>query len=102
MDLGATDYMTHHSLSVFSTYSPSNKKISTTDGSWTIVANVEDVEISPLLILRNIHVLRLWVISYCYCEFQNKDLGKMIGHAKERDEFYYFEMLGQSNITRDK
>ncbi|KAI3459866.1 hypothetical protein Pfo_016529, partial [Paulownia fortunei] len=61
MDSGATDHMTHSSQK-FSTYNPcpSNRKITTADGSLTTVAGIGDVPISPTLILKNVfHVPKL-------------------------------------------
>lgn len=118
MDSGATDHMTHSS-NLFSTYSPcpSNKKIATADGSLTTVAGRGDVQISPSIILKNVlHVPKLStnlvsiqkltqdlhckVIFYNeYCEFQEKDSGRMIGRAKEKDGLYCLEIPAKTRLS---
>ena len=61
LDSGATDHMTPIPK-YFSTYSPcpSNKKISTADGTLITAAGQGEVQISPSIILKNVlHVLKL-------------------------------------------
>ncbi|KAJ9543952.1 LOW QUALITY PROTEIN: hypothetical protein OSB04_023659 [Centaurea solstitialis] len=117
IDSGATYHMTHSSKR-FSTYSPcpSNKKISTADGSLTTVAGKGDVQISPFITLKNVlHVPKLStnLVSvkkiikdlFCkvvyddeYCEFQEKVSGRTIGLAKEKDGLYCLEMPAKTKI----
>ena len=107
-----------HSSHQFNNYNPcpSSKKITTTNGSLTIFVGV-DVQSSPTLTLRNVfHVPRLstnlisiqkfiWdlgcnVVFYpTYCVFQDQDLGKMIGLAKERNMLYYLEIPSELSVS---
>ena len=121
MDSGATDHMTHSSK-FFSTYSPcpSNKKIATADGSLATVAGTGDVQINPSITLKKVlHVPKLStnlvsvqkltqdllcnVVFYnSYCVFQEKDSGRTIGHARERDGLYYLEEPTRSNVFKSR
>ena len=61
IDSRITDYMTH-SLQKFSTYNlcPSNKKITTTDGSLATVADQREVHLNKSIVLKNVlHVPKL-------------------------------------------
>lgn len=61
IDSGVTDQMTNLSQN-FSTYTPcpSNKKIATADGSLTLVAGLEDIQLNSFLTLKNVlHVPKL-------------------------------------------
>ena len=121
MDSGAIDHMTNTS-NVFFTYSPcpSNRKIATADGSLTTVAGVGNVQISPLVTLKNVlHVPKLStnlisvqkltqdlscnvIFHNNHCVFQDKDSGEMIGHAKEQDGLYYLETPYHLNKTKGR
>ena len=88
---------------LFNTYtpSPSNKKIVVANGSLVTIAGFGDIYITPTLILKNVlHVPKLSVnlVSIqklthdlkcydifipSYCVFQEQDLGRKIGLAKE-------------------
>ena len=108
-----------HSSNNFSTYSPcpSSKKIATADGSLTTVAGIGDVKISPLMTLKNVlHVPRLStnlvsihkltqdlccnvIFYHNSCVFQDKDLGRMIGRAREQDGLYYLETSSPNRLS---
>ena len=95
----------------FSTYSPcpSNKKISTADGTLITVAGQGEVQISPSITLKNVlHVPKLStnlisiqnltkdlscnVVFYSNsCILQDKNSGRMIGHAREWNDLYYIK-----------
>lgn len=110
IDSSATDHMTHSSHK-FIIYDPcpSNRKISTADGSLSTVAGQGNVLINQALTLKNVlHVpnlstnllsihkltkdLNCNVIFYpSYCIFQDQGTGKMIGHAREKNGLYYLE-----------
>ena len=101
-------HMTHssHQFNNHNSY-PNNRKIATADGSLTIVASVGGVQISPTLTIRNVfHVPKLSTnlvsmqkltqdlgcnvtVYPTHYVFQDKDLGKIIGLAKERNRLYY-------------
>ena len=55
LDSSATDHMTYNP-NHFKTYSPcpSNRKIVVADGTTTTVASIEDVQVTPNLVLKNI------------------------------------------------
>ncbi|KAI3465187.1 hypothetical protein Pfo_021850 [Paulownia fortunei] len=121
MDSGATNHMTHSSQK-FSIYNPcpSNRKITTADGSLTTIAGIGDVPISPTLILKNVfHVPMLStslvsiqkltqdlccnvILHPTYCVFQDQDSGKAIGRAKERNGLYYLETPSNSSVQMSK
>ncbi|RVW21061.1 Transposon Ty3-I Gag-Pol polyprotein [Vitis vinifera] len=84
--LGATDHMTHSSHQ-FNNYNPcpSQRKIAIANGSFTTIAGVADVQISPTLTFRN----ALYVPK----------LGKMIGLAEEQNKLYYLETLSESSVS---
>lgn len=110
LDYGAIDHMTPLPTH-FSTYSPcpSNKKISTADGSLITVAGQGNVQISPTIILQNVlHIPKLSTslisiqkltkylscnVVFCdnACVFQDKDSGKTIWNAREWNGIYYFD-----------
>lgn len=118
IDSGATDHMSH-SPNLFTTYSPcpSSRKIATADGSLTTVAGTGNIELTPSLTLKNVlHVPRLStnlvsvkrltqdlhchvIFHHSYCVFQDKDSGRTIGHAREKDGLYYLETPGQSHAA---
>jgi len=95
----------------FSTYFPypSNKKISTADGTFITAAGQGDVKISPSITLKNVlHVPKLStnlisvqkltkdlscniVFHNNYCILQDKNSGRTIGHAREWNDLYYME-----------
>nr|KYP54945.1 Retrovirus-related Pol polyprotein from transposon TNT 1-94 [Cajanus cajan] len=97
----------------FSTYSPcpSNKKISTADGTLITVAGQGDVQITPTIILKNVlHVPKLStnlisiqkltkdllcnvIFHSNSCILQDKKSGRTIGHAREWNGLYYMENL---------
>ena len=117
IDSGATDHMTH-TCNNFLTYSPcsSSKKIATADGSLATIAGIGDVKISPLMTLKNVlHVPKLStnlisihkltqdlyytvIFHNNYCIFQDKDSGRMIGRAREKDGLYYLETPSQNSL----
>ncbi|KAK2354846.1 putative mitochondrial protein [Trifolium repens] len=110
LDSGATDHMTPLPTH-FSTYSPcpSNKKISTADGTLLTVAGQGDVQISPSIILRNVlHIPKLStslisiqkltknlscnaIFNDNACVFQDKHSGRTIGNAREWNDLYYLD-----------
>nr|KYP41064.1 Retrovirus-related Pol polyprotein from transposon TNT 1-94 [Cajanus cajan] len=110
LDSGATDHMTPLPK-YFSTYSPcpSNKKISTADGTLITAAGQGEVQISPSMTLKNVlHVPKLStnlisiqkltkdlscnVVFYSNsCILQDKNSGRTIGHAREWNGLYYME-----------
>lgn len=114
LDSGATDYMTPSSKH-FSTYylSPSNKIISTADGTLVTVAGTGDIQITPSILLKNaLHVPKLStnlisvqkltkdlpcnvIFHSNHCVFQDKDSGRMIGHAREGNGLYYLKEPNQ-------
>ena len=95
---------------------PSSRKIAIADGSLISVAGIGDVQISPTLILRNVlHVPKVstnlvsiqkltqdlgCIVSFflTYCVFQDQDLGKRIGLAKEQNRLYYLEIPSESSV----
>ena len=121
LDSRATDHMTNSSK-VFTFYnpSPSNRKISTADGSLTTVAGLGEVCLSQSIVLKNVlHVpklstnlmsvnqltqdLKCHVIFYpSQCLFQDQDTGKTIGRAKEKNGLYYLELLHDQSRTENR
>ena len=119
IDSGAKYHMTKSSYD-FVSYNPcpSNKKISTADGTVITVAGWGDVVINLKFVLKNVfHVPKFSVnlvsvhkltkdlncivtFSSTHCEFQDQGMGKMIGLARERNGLYYLESSGQ-NSTRN-
>lgn len=119
MDSRATDHMTH-SHNVFSTYSPcpSNRKVTTANGSSITVAGLGNVKISPFVTLRNVlHVPKLFtnlisiqkltqdlccnvIFHNNYCVFQDKGSGRTIGRARERNGLYHLETPSQLNMIK--
>jgi len=94
----------------FSTYfpCPSNKKFFTTDETFITAAGQGDVQISPFIILKNVlHVPKLStnlisvqkltkdlscnVVFHINYILQDKNSGRMIGHAREWNGLYYME-----------
>ena len=110
LDSGATDHMTPLHTH-FSTYSPcpSNKKISTADGSLITVAGEGNIQISPSMTLNNVlHIPKLStslisiqkltkdlscnvIFDNNSCVFQDKNSGRTIGNAREWNGLYYFD-----------
>jgi transposase InsO family protein len=110
LDSGATDHMTNSSHQ-FTSYTPcpSNRKITTADGSVTTVAGRGDVRLSESLFLKNVlHVPKLctnlisihkltndsncYVSFYpSYCVFQERSTKRMIGRAEARGGLYYLD-----------
>jgi len=110
LDSGATDHMTPLPK-YFSTYfpCPSNKKISTADGTFITTTGQGNVQISPSITLKNVlHVPNLStnmifvqkltkdlscnvVFHKNYCILQDKNSGRTIGHAREWNGLYYME-----------
>jgi len=88
------------------------------DGSLTIVAGQGDIFLNKHLTLKNIlHVPKLFtnlisiqkltsdanchVISYpTFCEFQEQNTKKMIGHARAKAELYNLETSGEQANKR--
>jgi hypothetical protein len=120
LDSGATDHMTPSS-NYFSTYhpSPSNKKISTADGTLVTVAGIGDIQITPSIILKNVlHVPKLStnlvsiqkltkdlscsvIFHSNHCVFQDKNSGRTIGHGREGNGLYYLEEPNQLVIAKN-
>nr|KYP44617.1 hypothetical protein KK1_033899 [Cajanus cajan] len=128
LDSGATDHMTPLPKH-FSTYSPcpSNKKISTADGTLITTAGQGDVQITPTIILKNVlHVPKLStnliyiqkftkdllcnvIFHSNSCILQDKKSGRTIGHAREWNGLYYMKnrnlpieshsLISESTIT---
>lgn len=112
LDSGATDHMTPFPYH-FSTYvpCPSNKKISTADGTLITAAGQGDVQITQTILLKNVlHVPKLStnlisiqkltkdllcnvVFNSNSCILQDKKSGRTIGHAREWNGLYYMEDL---------
>nr|KYP63418.1 hypothetical protein KK1_017987 [Cajanus cajan] len=110
LDSGATDHMTPSSK-FFSTYfpCPSNKKIATADGTLITVAGIGNIHINPFITLKNVlHVPKLYtnlisvqkltndiscnvVFNNNCCVFQDKESGRTIGRARERNGLYLLE-----------
>ena len=110
LDSRATDHMTP-SFKYFSTYSPcpSNKKIATADCTLVIVACIGNIKINPFVTLKSVlHVPKLStnlvsiqkvtngisciIIFYDHCcVFQDKESGRTIGRARERNGLYLLE-----------
>ncbi|KAL2336894.1 hypothetical protein Fmac_011340 [Flemingia macrophylla] len=118
LDSGATYHMTPLAKH-FSTYSPcpSNKKIATTDGTLITAAGQGNIQINPLITLKDVlHVPKLStnlvsiqklmknlsckVFFNDHCVFQDKDSGRMIGHAREWNDLYYLEDPSLSSKNR--
>lgn len=105
----------------FSTYypSPSNKKISTADGTLVTVTGIGDIQITPSIVLKNVfHVLKLStnlvsiqkltkdlscivIFHNHHCVFQDKDLGRTIRHVREGNDLYYLEEPNQLVTTKN-
>ena len=97
---------------LFHTYtpSPSNKKIAVANGSLATIAGFGDIYITPTLILKNVlhvpklstslvsiqkltHDLKCYAIFFLYyCVFHERDSGRRIGLAKERNSLYHLEL----------
>ena len=110
IDSGATDHMTS-CPKLFSSYSlcACNKNFKIADSSFPVIVGIGTVKLTPLLILHDVlHVSNLSCnLSFIsiitsdhqcqanfyssYCEFQELTSGRMIGSAREKDGFYYFE-----------
>ena len=110
LDFGATDHMAPLPKH-FSSYTPcpSNKKISTADGSLMTAAGQGEVQISPSITLKNVlHIPKLSVSLISIkklikdlscnavfydnvCILQNKYSGRTIGHAREWNGLYYLD-----------
>lgn len=110
IDSGASDHMTGCEK-LFSSYvlNPSNHKVKIADGSFTVVAGVGIIELSPRIMLKGIHhVLNLscnllsvnkitkdlqCVVNFTpsLCVFQKQNSGKKIGNTRELSRLYYFE-----------
>jgi len=110
LDSGATDHMIPLPKH-FSSYTPcpSNKKISTADGSLMTAAGQGEVQISPSITLKNVlHIPKLSVSLISIkklikdlscnavfydnvCILQNKYSGRTIGHAREWNGLYYLD-----------
>lgn len=119
VNLGATNHRPHLSQK-FRTYTPcpSNQRVAIADGSSTTIAGIEDVQISPSFRLKDVHHLQNCLpIFFLYnhnlldsccnvifrpthCVFQDQDLGKTIGRAKEWDRLYQFETPSSPNIAK--
>lgn len=109
IDSGASDHMTSMS-SLFHTYipCPGNKKVRLADGSFTPIAGKGSVKISNAITLESVlHVPNLScnllsvsklsrnsnclvIFSPQKCVFQDRNLGKEIGSAREDGGLYYF------------
>ena len=116
IDSGATDHMTGSS-SIFSSYKPcaGSKIVKIADGSLSPIAGNGDIKLSPSITLSNVlHVPKflcnLLSISkvtkdlncranffHSHCEFQDTDLGKMIGNARECGGLYILDDGNNSN-----
>ena len=86
----------------------------------TTVASLGHIQISSLLVLKNVlnvpklstnlvSIQKLTQDLYCivifhptHYVFQDQDLGTMIGHAKEHDGLYYLETSNNQSIIKDK
>ena len=110
IDSGASDHMTSIS-SLFDSYypCPGNKKVRVADGSLSSIAGKGSIKISGTIELKNVlhvpklscnllSVSKLTKDSNCcavffdsHCEFQDRDLGTMIGSASLREGLYYFD-----------
>lgn len=110
IDSGALDHMTGCEK-FFSSYvlSPDNHKVKIADGSFTVVAGVGTIELSPRIMLKGIlHVLnlscnllsiskitkdlqRVVYFTPSLCVFQKQHSGKKIGNTRELSGLYYFE-----------
>ena len=110
IDSGATDHMTYYSQ-LFSKYIPfvGNRKIRIADDTFLALAGSGTVRVSPTITLENVlHVPKLSCnllsisritkdldcyayFSYSDCQFQDLDLRRMIGNAKEHGGLCYFE-----------
>ena len=117
VDSGASDHMTGEST-LFSSYSPcaGNQKIKIADGSFSTVAGIGSVVLSPLLTLKNVlHVpnlsCNLMSVSTLiedkncqinffrsHCVFQDLNSGKMIGSAKKSGGLYYLDSGSASQL----
>lgn len=89
--------------------SPDNHKVKIADGSFTVVAGMGTIELSPRIMLKGIlHVLNLscnllsiskitkdlqCVVNFTpsLCVFQKQHLGKKISNTRELYGLYYFE-----------
>lgn len=107
---GATDHMIGCEK-LFTSYNPcpGNRKVKITYGSFSVVAGVRVVEISPNVVLKAVlHVPKLFCnllsistftkdndcmvnFSSLVCIFQDQISGKTIDGAKEVEGLYYFE-----------
>ncbi|RDX78686.1 hypothetical protein CR513_40998, partial [Mucuna pruriens] len=99
LDSRATDHMTPSSK-YFSTYSPcpNNKKIATTDGTLVTVVGIGYIQINPSITLKDVlHVPKLSTNLVFVQKLTNdlscidKELGRMIGRARERNDLYLLE-----------
>ena len=117
LDSGVTNHMTSlpNHLSSY-TPCPSNKKISTADGSMMTVAGQGEVQISSSITLKNVlHIPKLFIslisikkliqdlscnaIFYDnMCVLQDKYSGRTIGHARQWNDLYY---LKHQNLPPD-
>lgn len=88
IDSGASHHMTSSS-NLFHTYSPcsGSNKIRIADASFSPIAGKGQINLTQSIDLES----NCCVIFYdSYCEFQDRNSGKMIGSAKLIDGLYYF------------
>ena len=96
---------------LFSSYSPcaGNKKIKTVDGSFSALAEIGPIKMSPILTLHNVlhvpnlscnllSISKLTLDHNCrvnffssHCEFQELASGRMIGNVRESRGLYFLE-----------
>ena len=76
LDSGATDHMTHSSHQ-FNNYNPcpSQRKIAIANGSFTTIAGVADVQISPTLTFRNALYVPKLSTNLVFIQKLTQDLG---------------------------
>ena len=131
IDSRATDHMTRCEK-MFTAYAPSpgNHRVKIADGSFSVIASVGTIKISPNISLQAVHVPNLscnllsiseitkdlnCVVNFSpsVCVFQDQISGKRIGSAREFDGLYYFESassmgghvqltVGNSSLSRSQ
>ena len=79
LDSGATDHMTHSSHQ-FNNYNPcpSQRKIAIANGSFTTIAGVADVQISPTLTFRNALYVPKLSTNLVFIQKLTQDLGRNV------------------------
>lgn len=118
IDSGASDHMTSCSQ-LFDSYYPcsGSEKIRIADGSFSPIAGKGNIKISEKISLKSVlHVPKLAcnllsvsklskdsdysiLFSPSNCVFQDRNLGKMIGTAREINGLYYYDGTGSENKT---